>query len=62
MLDPKNLKPGESQHETFFSEITEKEYIAFDYRNNAGKLFLCVAVNLESARQKLALWQMKNGE
>lgn len=33
MLDPKNLKNGESQHEEYYSNTCRRNLIQYDYRH-----------------------------
>ncbi|MBP2626312.1 MAG: hypothetical protein H6Q68_1023 [Firmicutes bacterium] len=60
MLDPKNLKPGQEQHEIFTSRIGRKtaKRIQYDYRNSEGELFSCVGKTLEGCQQLRKQWQV----
>jgi len=49
-------KAGQEQWEEFSSNITRGRRVQYDYRTPEGKLFSCVAKDLESARQKRDKW------
>ena len=60
MLDPKNLTPGNEQHEMFHAPgrigKPGQKRCQYDYRHSDGVLFSCVAVSLEAAREKREAW------
>lgn len=65
MLDPKNLKPGEEQHEYHTDRVSrvKKKYCGYDYRHSNGELFSCVKKNLEECRAARDVWlQESKGE
>lgn len=47
MLDPKNLKNGESQHEEYYSNTCKRNLIQYDYRHTNGELFSTVKRTLK---------------
>ena len=49
-------KPGQEQYEEYFSAISRKTMVQYDFRSSDGKLFTCVAPTLEQARQKRDAW------
>ena len=67
MLDPKNIGPGQEQHEVYKSSFpkvikgkrTYPTYCAYDYRDHDGELFSCIAPGLEEARAKRDRWLEK---
>lgn len=61
MLDPKELAPGEEQHEKYFSPALGKDAVQLDYRAINGRLFSCVALTLGKARAKKDAWLKKMG-
>lgn len=61
-LDPKNVKPGEEQYESFYSSIVKKRLIQYDYRHNDGELFSCVAPTLDKAVEWRDIWLTKKYE
>ena len=60
MLDPKNLKNGEEQFEDYWSRVTHRAYVQYDYRHTNGEFFSCIANNEEEAREKRDKWISKN--
>ncbi len=58
MLDPKNCRFGGENHESFTRKKGRKtiEMVQYDYRNDIGELFSCVAKTLEQARVKRDKW------
>ena len=62
MLDPKTLQNGNEQFESFIARISGKrsDRVQYDYRAKNGKLFSCVAISLESARQRRDKWLQQN--
>lgn len=54
MLDPKNCKPGQEQHETFTYKTrgNDIQKVQYDYRTSDGQLFSCIANTLEEARAR----------
>lgn len=61
MLDPKNIGPGEEQHElfTFRAGRTKKRRCQYDYRDSDGTLFSCIRPTLEDCRQARDIWLEK---
>lgn len=59
MLNPKNINPGEEQHEYFKDRITKKRRCQYDYRDNDGTLFSCVKLTLEDCRRARDAWLEK---
>ena len=51
---------GQEHYETFYSEIKRKDLVQYDYRTESGKLFSCVALSLNIAREKRDAWLSKN--
>jgi len=49
-------KPGEEKYENFYSEISKKDLIQYDYRTSDGKLFSCIGISLERCRDKKDKW------
>lgn len=62
MLNPKGLQNGCEQHEGYFIRLNGKrqDMVQYDYRANNGKLFSCVARDLQAARQKRDNWLKEN--
>ena len=66
MMKGKNMKtdengcstcpPGEERYESFFSEITGRIMIQYDYRTLDGKLFSCVRKTVEDCRLLRDQW------
>ena len=56
LLDASDLQPGEEQHQYFYSRISKKHLLQYDYRDGDGKLFSCVAKDLETAHQRRDEW------
>lgn len=52
-------KPGHEQWEEFDSSITYGTRVQYDYRTLDGKLFSCIAQDLEHARRKRDKWLKK---
>lgn len=63
MLNPKNLLPGEEQHEVFFSGVgrRRKKMVQYDYRAADGELFSCVRLSLEDCRRARDEWLTASG-
>jgi len=59
MLNPKNLKPGQEQHDTFIPVTCRKgvKKVQYDYRSLSGELFSCVGKNLEYCQELRKIWQ-----
>lgn len=49
-------KAGQEQWEEYYSNTSRGWRVQYDYRTPNGKLFSCVAINLEAARQKRDKW------
>lgn len=59
-LDPVNLKAGHEQWEEFVSALRgNRQLIQYDYRNEDGRLFSCVADSLEECRHRRDLYVNK---
>lgn len=58
-MDAKNLKPGKEQYEEYYSEVSRKNLVQYDYRSFDGSLFSCVAPSLEKARERRDDWDYK---
>jgi len=56
MLDPKNIGPGEEQHEYYICRVTKKRRCQYDYRAPDGTLFSCVRLTLEDCRRARDVW------
>jgi hypothetical protein len=56
MLNPKSLRPGDEQYESFRSSINKKTYCQYDYRHTDGKLFSCVKPTIEACRAARDSW------
>ena len=63
MLNPKNLLPGEEQHEVFFAGVgrRRKKMVQYDYRAVNGELFSCVRLFLEDCRRARNKWLAASG-
>lgn len=48
---------GQEQFETF--RRAGRKFVQYDFRTEAGKLFSCVAGNLQEARQKRDSWKQR---
>ena len=57
MLNPKNLQPGQEQHE-YFSPFHRPQMrcCQYDYRHHTGELFSCVRKSLEDCRAARDNW------
>jgi len=57
-LNPQSIGPGEEQYEIFTRRIGRqtKKLCQYDYRDNSGKLFSCVATSLDDARARRDKW------
>ena len=47
---------GGEQYEEYFSIVLQEARIQYDYRTPEGKLFSCLAYDLEDARTKRDAW------
>ncbi|MBW2121957.1 MAG: DUF3873 family protein [Deltaproteobacteria bacterium] len=56
MLDPKGLRPGESQVEAYYSQVSRKVLVQYDYRDHDGVLFSTVAGSYEEAIRRRDIW------
>jgi hypothetical protein len=56
MLNPKNLKSGEEQHEYYIDKVTKKRRCQYDYRDDDGELFSCIRLTLEDCRLARNIW------
>ena len=48
--------PGEEQYEEYYSEISRRWLVQYDYRRPDGELFGCVAPTLEICRERRDAW------
>ena len=62
MLNPKNLLPGEEQHEYYKDRVTRKRRVQYDYRAEDGTLFSCVQLSLEACRSARDEWAANRKE
>jgi len=62
MNSPKFLENGEEQFESYFSRISKRNFIQYDYRHSDGELFSCVANTVEEARNKRDKWIEKRSK
>jgi hypothetical protein len=54
---------GQEQWEYFYSYLTGFYRVQYDYRSTDGKLFSCIAKDLDQAREKRDKWlHMRGGE
>lgn len=51
---------GQENYEYFYSEVVKRKLIQYEYRNELGLLFTCVARDLEQARIKRDNWIKNN--
>ena len=59
-MNPANLKNGQEQYDSFQpTHNKSKRMIQYDYRDNDGELFSCVAATLDKARDKRNAWISK---
>lgn len=56
MVDPKNVGPGQEQHEYFIDSATRKRRCQYDYRDDDGELFSCVRTTLADCRLARNIW------
>lgn len=56
------LSVGKERYETFYSKVSGKELIQYDYRDKEYGLFSCVATTLEKCRVKRTKWKLKKKE
>jgi len=61
MLNPKNLLPGQEQHEYYKCRVTRKRRCQYDYRAADGRLFSCVRPTLEACRAARDEWAASEG-
>lgn len=54
--NPSTCPMGEEQWVEYFHPITKKPRVQYDYRAPDGKLFGCLADNIEAARAKRDAW------
>ena len=47
---------GKESYESFYSTIKKCDLVQYDYRHTDGELFTCVAISLDSARNKKEQW------
>ena len=59
MLNPKNLLPGEEQHEYYKDRVTRKRRCQYDYRAADGEFFSCIRLTLEACRAARDEWSAK---
>lgn len=53
---------GQEQYEEYRSAVTGQKLIQYDFRSQTGKLFSCVAVSIEIARERRDAWLANNQE
>lgn len=64
-LNPQSLGNGQEQHETYrlssrmSRRLAGQTRVQYDYRHTDGKLFSCVAPDLDAARKRRDAW-LKN--
>ena len=56
MLNPKNIGPGEEQHELFLNKRVNEYYSSYNYRDHDGELFSCVKLSLDKCRAARDAW------
>ena len=57
MLDPKNIGPGEEQHEYYTDRSRKKRCLCqYDYRASDGELFSCIKLTLDACRAARNEW------
>ena len=56
MTSVSTCKPGEEKYEEFWSDVLKKYMVQYEYRSFEGKLFTCVAPNLDIARHRCYKW------
>lgn len=61
MLNPKNLLPGEEQHEYYKDRVKRKCRCQYDYRAADGELFSCIRLNLEACHAARDEWLAASG-
>lgn len=52
MLDPKDLKPGQEQSESYYSHTLKRYMWQYDYRDHDGKLYSAIGKSREEAKEK----------
>lgn len=62
MLNPKNLQPGNEQHEKYTCRVTKKRRVQYDYRDTDGTLFSCVGASLDACRKARDGWVKERRE
>jgi hypothetical protein len=60
MLNPKDIKKGESQYEVFFTSRKVK-MVQYDYRAENGQLFSCVRKSIKECMEAADRWMIENG-
>lgn len=58
-LNPRNLKPGEEQYESYRSNVAKRDKVQYDYRHFDGQLFSCVKNSLEECWDARDKWLSK---
>ena len=56
MLYTTDIGPGEEQYEEYRSATLRRKMVQYDYRDETGELFSCVAPSLEDARKRRDNW------
>jgi len=59
MNNPQQLKPGQEQHERFYSPAYNRIRTELYYRSQAGKLYRTIANSLNEARSKIFKQHLK---
>lgn len=55
--------PGAEQYETFSTRVSGGKYkrmVQYEYRTPAGRLFTCIATDLQTCRQRRDNWMRAN--
>jgi hypothetical protein len=55
-----NIANGEEQWEAYFSKLSKKQLIEYQYRAENGKLFSCVRPTVEKCRDLRDEWLENN--
>ena len=50
---------GQENYEFYYSSISKREYVQYDYRHTNGQLFSCCSRSLEKARDLKDKWLAK---
>jgi hypothetical protein len=52
---------GQEQYEEYYSAVSRRNMVQYDYRDIGGELFGCVAPTLEKCREKRDKWIEDHG-